>query len=360
MLGYFKIFLGVKTMSFAKKFDLELDDLPSMTPRISKILKQNRITSVSTLAATSLRELVGLYIDSDTAQTLIDEADATMRQSGFGFVMGSKLLDEVDQVEVLTTGCKSLDVLLGGGLDTQRLYEFYGPNGVGKTNFLHQLICTAMLPKSKGGLASRVVYIDAEGNFSTKRIRMIAPEFDLNVNQVIKNIPLIKIHNISELLSTLEHHLYPEMEQTGARVVLLDSITYNVRGEYIGEKNLPIRQGTLGKIAHALKKASQAFNAVVVVVNQITKNPKTDEVTYSGGNVLGHAVQVRVSMTKAEKESNDLYKKDSTSHKIRFFVDKAVDLPRQSCIVMMDSRGFRDIEPGSQDAQEEVKAKQEV
>ncbi|MFX1298311.1 MAG: hypothetical protein ACFFD2_26085, partial [Promethearchaeota archaeon] len=168
-----------------------MDNLPSMTAPIAKILKQNRITDVSALAATHLKVLVSLDIDSEIAQDLIEEADATMRQNGFGFVMGRDLLDEVDKVEVLTTGCKSIDAILDGGLDTQRLYEFYGPNGAGKTNFLHQLICTATLPKNRGGLASDVIYIDAEGNFSTKRLRMIAPEFDLTLKSVIP-----KVHKI--------------------------------------------------------------------------------------------------------------------------------------------------------------------
>ncbi|MFX1299048.1 MAG: hypothetical protein ACFFD2_29840, partial [Promethearchaeota archaeon] len=170
----------------------------------------------------------------------------------------------------------------------------------------------------------------------------------------------ILVEDSSQLLTTLERYLYPEMEETNARVILLDSITITVRRDFIGKNDLPIRQGTLGKIAHALKKAAQAFNAVAVVANQITKNPETQEVTYSGGNVLGHAVQVRVSMTRLDKPDAKPDDIDKKSNKIRFFVDKAVDLPRESCVVTMDSRGFRDIKPESQDAQEKPEVKQGV
>ncbi|MEM1909975.1 MAG: ATPase domain-containing protein, partial [Thermofilaceae archaeon] len=63
----------------------------------------------------------------------------------------------------LTTGVKSIDELLGGGLRVGDVYEFAGEFGTGKTQLCHQLSVTVQLPRERGGLSGGAVYIDTEG-----------------------------------------------------------------------------------------------------------------------------------------------------------------------------------------------------
>jgi len=318
-----------------------------MTPTIRKVLDSNRITDVSALAISELAVLVAIGLDSDDAKRLIEEADIVMKKNGIGFVMGDALLQEYEEREILTTGCQSLDRILGGGLETQRVYEFYGSNGVGKTNLLHQLICTAMLKKENGGLDCPIIYLDAEGNFSPKRIRMIAPRFSLKPSFVLSRIAKYSIPTSKILQKSVTKDIYPILNETGARLILLDSITTNVRAEYEGETSLPIRQNVLGKIVHALKDIAQTYNAVVVVINQVTSNPKNNTTTFSGGNILGHEIQVRVAIRRLT----------GLGDQRDFYVEKAVDLENNSCLLTMHSQGFYEV---GEDPSPEEKLKREV
>ncbi|MHA1300154.1 MAG: hypothetical protein ACTSO9_12100 [Candidatus Helarchaeota archaeon] len=324
-------------MSYARKAVIELDELPSYNRKISKILKDNNITNVSKLAVCSLSDVVALGIDSDIGQRLISEAEIMMRKKGVGFITGAELLKTFNNRETLTTGCSELDEILDGGLQTQRLYEFYGPNRVGKTNLLHQLICTAVLPKKDGGLESPVVYLDAEGNFSFKKLSMISSRFGLDPQEVMNNIRYFKIENSAELEMGVEKDLFPTLEESGARAIFLDSITINVREEYRDKSSLPLRQGILAKVARYLKNAAQAFNAVAVIINQVTTDPSTSATTYVGGNVLGHETQVRIAIKFID---NEPFQRE-------FFIEKAVDLPQESCILEYTEFGFKNRDENS-------------
>ncbi|MFX0134217.1 MAG: hypothetical protein ACFFDN_11295 [Candidatus Hodarchaeota archaeon] len=107
----------------------------------------------------------------------------------------------------------------------------------------------------------------------------------------------------------------------------------NVRDEFIGIRNLPIRQGVLGKIASALKKAAESFNAVVIVTNQIVTEFSNGSITHAGGNVLGHESQFRVAINHVPEKPE-----------IReFFAEKGIDLPEEKCHLKIYRNGFQDM-----------------
>ena len=62
---------------------------------------------------------------------------------------GSLTCAACKQVKV-TTGCKNLDSLLGGGIESASLTEIYGEYRTGKTQWVHTLAVTSMLPKDMG------------------------------------------------------------------------------------------------------------------------------------------------------------------------------------------------------------------
>ncbi len=80
-----------------------------------------------------------------------------------------------------TTGSKSLDGLLGGGIETQALTEFAGEFGSGKSQLCHTLSVTANMPKEKGGLGGNVIFIDTENTFRPERINQIAEAYGIPI-----------------------------------------------------------------------------------------------------------------------------------------------------------------------------------
>ena len=141
--------------------NIGLETLTNMTEKIRKILEKHGINSVNKLAKTYKLKLEEFGIDPTDTERVHYEALQLMRQYIPGFILGEDLVEKFEEREFLTTGCRTLDELLMGGFVTTKIYEFYGPEMVGKTKFLHQLICTAALPKKLGGLESPVIYIIA-------------------------------------------------------------------------------------------------------------------------------------------------------------------------------------------------------
>ncbi|RCV15270.1 hypothetical protein SETIT_3G044800v2 [Setaria italica] len=70
----------------------------------------------------------------------------------------------------LATTLRGLDEALGGGIPMGKLTEVVGPSGIGKTQFCLKLALLAALPEYYGGLDGRVVYIDTESKFSSRRM----------------------------------------------------------------------------------------------------------------------------------------------------------------------------------------------
>ncbi|KAK4850665.1 hypothetical protein QYF36_008793 [Acer negundo] len=70
----------------------------------------------------------------------------------------------------LPTRLKGLDAALCGGIPFGVLTEVVGPAGIGKTQFCLKLSLLAALPAHYGGLDGRVIYIDVESKFSSRRM----------------------------------------------------------------------------------------------------------------------------------------------------------------------------------------------
>lgn len=324
-----------------RKFnDYKLENLPSMTDKLLRVLRKNGILNIEALAIADLRLLIAWGIPADTGENVIEEAGVIMDER-VPFQMGDELLKELEK-DTLTTGCKNLDRLLGGGFNTKTMYVIYGKENVGKTNFLHHLLCRAMQPVEKGGLGCPVIFIDSEKSFSYKRIIEIAPRFALTPEYVINNMGRLDVSSSEQLVLVFKRILLPAMKKIGARVVLVDSIIANPRGEYGGRDNLSKRQHIIGECFAALQTALNSMNAVGIVITQVTAIPLDEEGVrgygYSGGNVLGHSHKVRLEIKFLEHDNSP------NSNGLREFVmEKSLDMPLGSCQLKLTSEGFHDV-----------------
>jgi len=223
----------------------------------------------------------------------------------------------------MSTGSKALDTLLRGGVEPRAVTEFYGQYSSGKTQICHTLSVIAQLPKDKGGLEGRVIYIDTEGTFRPERIREIIIERGLvnlkererksdpkepvneeDITKFMENIIHMRAFDSSEQMLMVNEKL-PELlnEKDKAKTVLIivDSITNHFRWEYIGRGLLQNKQSLLNKHIHRLERIAEMYNIAVVITNQVISDPGgfTMPIKPAGGNVLAHTSTYRIFLRRS-------------------------------------------------------------
>ena len=82
--------------------------------------------------------------------------EAARKMVGCGFVSGLEALVRQKARIKITTGSSELDKLLGGGLETGTVTEFFGEFRTGKTQIASTMCVTAQLGREYGGGAGKV------------------------------------------------------------------------------------------------------------------------------------------------------------------------------------------------------------
>ena len=80
---------------------------------------------------------------------------------------------------------KTIDTLLGGGVETGSITEVFGEFRTGKSQLCHTLAVTCQLPIDMGGGEGKCLYIDTEGTFRPNRLVSIAQRYGLNPNDCL-------------------------------------------------------------------------------------------------------------------------------------------------------------------------------
>ncbi|MEM2455044.1 MAG: DNA repair and recombination protein RadA, partial [Candidatus Bathyarchaeia archaeon] len=244
---------------------LSIEDIPGITPLIAEKLRELGFNTVESLAMATVRELEQAGLGERKALEIINAARASIM---LNFVRADELLEKRRNVLRLTTGSKKLDELLGGGLETQTITEFYGEYGTGKSQIAHQACVNVQLPPEKGGLDGGALYIDTENTFRPERIVQMAKFRGLDPQRVVKNIIWAEAYTSDHQMYLLEN-ADKLIKENNIRLVIIDSLTAHFRSEYIGRENLALRQQKLNQHLHKLIRLARAFNAVALVTNQV-------------------------------------------------------------------------------------------
>jgi len=284
----------------AKKKYEYLEDLPGIGPAISQKLRELGFHTVESLATATAKELEPAGIGRKKALQVIREARSSMALS---FIRADELLKMRQTVLRLTTGSKTMDELIGGGLETQTITEFYGQYGSGKSQLCHQLCVNVQLPPERGGLGGSALYIDTENTFRTERIVQMAQHLGLDPEEVAKNIIFAEAYT-SDHQMFLVNKADEVVKENGIRLIIVDSLTSHFRSEYLGREMLAERQQKLNKHLHRLIRLARAFNAVAVVTNQVMAKPDVffgDSVHPVGGHIVAHTSHTRIYLRKSAR-----------------------------------------------------------
>jgi len=110
--------------------DLEIQDIQGIGPSTAKKLKEAGIISVMDLAVTSADELaVDINASKESAAAFIMAAQKLLRDSRIiekEFLTADLALEKRKSMLRCSTGSRSSDELLLGGIETQAVTEFYG------------------------------------------------------------------------------------------------------------------------------------------------------------------------------------------------------------------------------------------
>ena len=314
-----------------KKY-LRIEDLPGVGPSIANRLRELGFHTVESLAMATVRELTQAGIGEKKAFQIINAARAS---SSLSFVRADELIVKRQNILKLTTGSRKLDALLGGGIETQSITEFYGEYGSGKSQIAHQLCVNVQLPVEEGGLDGGALYIDTENTFRVERISQMARHMGLDPEDVLKHIILAEAYTSDHQIFLLEN-ADKVIKENNIRLIVIDSLTSHFRSEYIGRESLAERQQKLNQHMHKLIRLARAFNAVAVVTNQVMSSPDVffgDSIRPIGGHIVAHTSHTRIYLRKAGRGPVRIARLVSSPY-----------LPEGECIFRITENGIEDVE----------------
>ena len=217
------------------------------------------------------------------------------KQYGKGAIM--KLGDEKvnSELEVISTGCLSLDLALGvGGVPRGRIMEIYGPESSGKTTVALHIIAQA---QKAGGVAA---FIDAEHALDAVYAHALGVKTDeLYISQPDTGEQAL---DICESL----------VRSSAVDVIVVDSVAaLTPKAEIEGDMG-DTHVGLLARLmSQALRKLTAITNrskTCVIFINQLREkvgvmfgNPETTP----GGKALKYFATVRLDIRKADALKND-------------------------------------------------------
>ncbi len=308
----------------------KIEDLPGVGPALADKLMEGGyrdLMSVAAAAPGELKDAAG--VGEATAKKIIGAAQEAL---DMGYETGIDVMKRREQIGRLTTGSTDLDKLLGGGIESQSITEFYGKFAAGKTQITHQLSVNVQLPKERGGLEGKALYIDTEGTFRPERIVQMARSLGLDEEEVLRNIKVGRAYN-SDHQMLLAEKAENIVREDNIRLVIVDSLMGLFRAEYVGRGTLADRQQKLNRHLATLGKIASMYNLPVVVTNQVMAQPGIlfgDPTEPIGGHILGHKSTFRIYLRKGKGEKR---------------VAKLVDspcLPEGECVFTITEDGIRD------------------
>jgi len=316
--------------------NISLEDLPGVGSTTAEKLTEAGFSSIEAIAVASPADLASAAEIGESTATKIISAARRAAEIG-GFETGDVVLERRKQVGKLTTGSAALNELLGGGIETQAITEFYGEFGSGKTQAAHQLAVNVQLPKTDGGLEGSAVMIDTENTFRPERIKQMAEALGLNHEEILKNIHVARAYNSNHQMLLVDRmfELAEKLKDSEkpVRLIIVDSLTAHFRAEYVGRGTLADRQQKLNRYLHDLMRFGDLYNAAVIVTNQVMAKPDAffgDPTKPIGGHILGHTATFRIYLRKSKGEKRIARLVDSPS------------LPEGEAVFSVTAEGVRD------------------
>ncbi len=192
-------------------------------------------------------------------------------------------------VNVISTGCLSLDIALGvGGVPLGRVIEIYGPESSGKTTLAQHIIAEV---QKKGGIAA---FVDAE--------HALDPEYAKKLGVKINDLLISQPDTGEQALEIVE----TLVRSNAIDVIVVDSVAAltpkaELEGD-MGDSHMGLQARLMSQALRKLTAIIGKTNTIVVFINQtrqkigvIFGNPETT----TGGTALKFYASVRIEIRKS-------------------------------------------------------------
>jgi recombination protein RecA len=227
-------------------------------------------------------------LNTEKAKALQAALAQIEKQFGKGSIMKLADGEQIEEVQVVSTGSLGLDIALGvGGLPRGRVVEIYGPESSGKTTLTLQVIAEM---QKQGGVCA---FIDAEHALDVQ----YAQKLGVNLQDMLISQPDTGEQAL-EIVDAL-------VRSGSVDLIVIDSVAaLTPKAELEGEMgdSLPGLQARL--MSQALRKLTATIkktNCMVVFINQIRMkigvmfgSPETT----TGGNALKFYASVRIDIRR--------------------------------------------------------------
>ncbi|KAF8078846.1 Rad51-domain-containing protein [Lyophyllum atratum] len=327
-----------------------VDELQQYGINVQDILKLKatiEILRVSGVNMTTRRQMLKIKGMSEAKVEKIKEA--AHKILGSSFSTGVEVQDKRKRVMTISTGSKSVDAILGGGIMSQSISEgktrnacqtciVYGEFRTGKTQLAHTMSVVAQLPPELGGASGKVAYIDTEGTFRPDRIRSIADRFGVDGNMALENILYARAFNSEHQMELINECSLRFAEDKDFRLLIVDSIMALFRVDFSGRGELSERQQKLAQMLSKLTKLSEEYNIAILLTNQVQSDPGATMTFVAGGalkpiggHILSHASATRMFLRKGRAEE-----------RVAKLVDSP-DRPESEASYKLDEGGWADV-----------------
>lgn len=308
----------------------ELEDLPGVGEVTAERLRTKGYGEFASIAAAAPHDLADAgEFSVESAKKAIEAAKEAVE---VGFESADKVMERRKVIARIHTGSKNLDELLGGGVETQAITEFYGKYSSSKTQVGFQLAVNVQKPNGNGEPGSRVLFIDSEATFRPERIIQLAKAAGLDPEQTLKNIFVARAENTDHQMLLIDKS-EDLIAKNGIKLIIVDSLTSHFRSDFAGRGALGDRQQKLNRHLHTLQKLADKYNLAVYITNQVMDDPGMlfgDPTKPIGGHVLAHMSTYRVYVRKSKDEK-----------RIARLVDSP-NMPEGECVYRVTADGISD------------------
>jgi protein RecA len=230
-----------------------------------------------------------MNINNDKITAIEAAMNQIEKQFGKGSIMKLGATTIMD-IEVIPTGCLSLDIALGvGGVPRGRIIEIYGPESSGKTTVALHIVAEA---QKRGGAAA---FVDAEHALDPSYARKLG----VNIEELVVSQPDTGEQGL-EIVEAL-------VRSNAIDVLVVDSVAALVpRAEIegdMGDSHIGLQARLMSQALRKLTSAINKSKCVVIFINQLREkigimfgNPETT----TGGRALKFYSSIRLDIRKID------------------------------------------------------------